>query len=301
MQITPLNSSISMLSKYYELNTTRINGKAYASIDETTGKNVNATGVTNPMTEQINPSLGLDVSAVYNAITNPSERLNILMLMTKPDLLNLLFMLDKEKLVLGLNFFSIPKLLQMINNFPKEMLIQALLMHMDQRTLLSILPQRELMRILGNHKINESMLLKAIQNLPTHILIQMLESILGQSVGKLKHADVMGRMKHLKKRQIMEGILTLPKGSLLEIALKFTQNDPSLLMSISRAGLTKPFSRMSKSMLVNSFMVMDSADIIKLMGGLPKNLIAQIACMIDPGDLADILSTQFQSLMASMM
>jgi hypothetical protein len=299
MRINPLNTNVNLLTKYYELNTVRINGKAYQSIDEVTGKTVNSTGVSNPM--QIDPGLALDLSVVYNALANPDSRLGILMMLNKPELMQLLFLLDKEKLILGLNFFSLPKLLEMIMRLPKELLLQALLMHMDQNTLLSLMPQRELLRILGSGKIKEEMLVKSLENLPTHILIQMLEAVLGQSVGRLKHHQVIDRMHHLKKRQILEGIMTLPSGTLLSIVSNFTLKDPSLLMELSRGALTQPFTRFTKPMLVQSFMVLDNSEIIKMLGGLPKNLLAQVACMIDPGQLAEVFANQFQGLMASLL
>lgn len=310
MRIDALNYNVNLLTKYYELNTVRINQKAYASIDEVTEKNVSApsntgvsapsnNGVSNPM--YIDPSLALDISVVYNAIVNPDNRLGLLMLMSKPDIMNLLFLLSKDKLILGLNFFSLPKLLELILRLPKELLIQALLMHMDQRTLLSLMPQRELLRILNSGKIKEDMIIKSISNLPTHILVQMLESILGQSIGQVKHADVMDMMQHLKKRQLLEGLLTLPSGSLLQIVLGFTLKDPSLLTEMSKGAISQPFTRFSKSMLVQSFAVMDNSDIIKLLGGLPKELLAQVACMIDPSDLAQVLTNNFPGLLAQMM
>lgn len=302
MRVGPLNYSVNLLSKYWELNTIRINNKAYASIDETTEVNATKTGgvsgATNPM--HIDSNMALDISEVYNALANPDSRIGILMLLSKPDLMNLLFLLDKDKLLLGLNFFSMPKLLEMLLRLPKELLLQALLMFMDQETLLSLMPQRELLRILSNSKINEQMLIKAIANLPTHILIQMLESILGTSVGKLKHNDVLERFQHLRKRQLLEGIMTLPSGSLLQIVLKFTQNDPSLMLSMSRGAISQPFTRFQKPMLIQSFSVLDSAEIIKLLGGLPTELLAQVACMIDPGDLAQVFANQFPNILAMM-
>lgn len=289
------------MSKYYELNTTRVNGKAYQSIDEVSAQGVNTSSqaaATNPM--QINPDLALDIAQLYKVLANADNRLNILMLLQRGDLLSLLYLLDKDKLVLGLNFFSQAKLLEMLLRLPKELLIKALLMFMNQETLLSLMPQRELLRILGSGKINEAMLLKAIENLPTHILIQMLEAVLGESMGRLKHAEVMDRMHHLKKRQILEGILTLPSGSLQQIVLSFTKNDPSLLLEMSKGAISQPFTRFQKSMLVQSFMVLDSSEIIKLLGGLPKNLLAQVACMIDPGELTQVLSNHFPALVAGL-
>lgn len=315
MKIMPLNYNVNLMSKYYELNTTRINGKAYQSIDQVSSLGVNANsqvGTTNPMGVDassqmnatnpmyVNPDLALDIAQLYKVLSNADNRVNILMLLQRGDLLSLLYLLDKDKLILGLNFFSQSKLLEMLLRLPKELLLQALLMFMNQETLLSMMPQRELLRILGSGKIKESMLIKAIQNLPTHILIQMMEAVLGESVGKLKHGEVLERLGHFKKRQLLEGILTLPSGCLQEIVLKFTKSDPSLLMEMSKGAISQPFTRFQKSDLVQSFMVLDSSEIIKLLGGLPKNLLAQVACMIDPGQLTQVLSNHFPALLASL-
>lgn len=304
MRILPLNYNVSLLSKYYELNTSRVNQSAYASIDNvtgTTGANVQGTdNVSGNQPMRIDPSLALDMKEVYNAIANPDARVKLLMLLNKPDLMNLLFLLDKDKLILGLNFFSAAKLLQMITSLPKELLVQVLLMYMDQDTLVKLLPQKELLRILNSGKINESMLVKSIKDLPTHILIQMLESIFGESMGGLNHMQVVQKLNMLKKRQLLEGILTLPRGNLQRIVLGFTKQDASLFCEASRGALTQPMSRFSKSMLVNSFSVLDTSDIVKILGHLPKELLAQVACMIDPGQLAQVLCNEFPQLLASL-
>lgn len=299
MRIGPLNYNVNLLSKYWELNTSRVNHSAYASIDATTGKTVDAAGnatATNPM--QINPNLALDINEVYRALVDPGSRANIIMLMNRPDILNLLFSLDKSKLILGLNFFSLPKLQELFTALPKELLIQALLMFMTQETLLSMMPQKELMRILGSGKIDEAMLIKALQDLPHHILIQMLEAIFGESMGKLNHAQVMKKMGHLKKRQILEGLLSLPPQMLMQLVLGFTLKDPSLLTEMSKSAICRPIMKFQKSQLIQCFSVLDKSDIIKMLGGLPKNLLAQVACMIDPATLSQILSNHFPNIVS---
>lgn len=299
MRIGSLNSNVNLLTKYWELNTSRINQSAYASIDATTGKTVDGTSnatATNPM--QIDPSLALDINEVYNALVDPGSRANIIMLMSRPDILNLLFTLDKSKLILGLNFFSLPKLQELFTALPKELLIEALLMFMSQETLLSMMPQKELMRILGSGKINESMLVKSLASLPTHILMQMLEAIFGESLGKMNHADVMKKMSHLKKRQLLEGIMTLPSQMLMQIVLGFTKKDPSLLTEMSKDAISRPIMKFQKAQLIQCFSVLDNSEIIKLLGGLPKNLLAQVACMIDPGTLSEVIANNFPDLAA---
>ena len=299
MRIGSLNSNVNLLTKYWELNTSRINQSAYASIDATTDKTIDATGnatATNPM--QIDPNLALDINEVYNALADPGSRANIIMLMSRPDILNLLFTLDKDKLILGLNFFSLPKLQELFTALPKELLIEALLMFMSQETLLSMMPQKELMRILGSGKINESMLIKSLDSLPTHILMQMLEAIFGESLGQMKHADVMKKMFHLKKRQLLEGMLTLPSQTLMQIVLGFTKKDPALLTEMSKDAISRPIMKFQKAQLIQCFSVLDNSDIIKLLGGLPKNLLAQVACMIDPGTLSEVLANNFPDLAA---
>jgi hypothetical protein len=98
----------------------------------------------------------------------------------------------------------------------------------------------------------------------------------------------------------MEGLLSLPSGTILSLVNQFVARDPSLLGEMSKGALSQPITRFSKQMMVKSFTVLESSDIIKLLGDLPKDLLAQVACMIDPGELAQVLSTNFASLISSM-
>lgn len=301
MKILPINYHINLNSKHWDLNLNRVNDQAYASINEMSS--VKVSGASNPAgvePMQVDPKLCLDVSELYNAITNVNDRVRLLMMMNKLDILNLLFLLDKSKLVLGMNFFNPAKLLEFIGRMPKGLLLEALLMHMSQRDLLSLLPLKELIRMLMSPKIKEKMIIDALKHLPTYKLKQILESVLGRPIGNLKHGEILKMMWHMKKRQLVECMLGLSQKQLWEIMQGFTKKNPELLLEISHAALFKPFTKFSKSMLVQSFMVMPTSDMVKLMGNLPKELLAMVASMIDPADLAEVVANQFPDLMSSL-
>jgi len=301
MRISPLTYNFTLMSQYYELNTSRVNLKAYASIDEVTDKNASA--ATNPInassTSSTTLSKKIDNETLLTLLSRLDTQFAILMHIDKPDLVLLLNLLDKDKLIIGLSMLSIPKLLNLLLGLPKDILVKALLLHMSQATLLSMMPQKELFRILNSFKIRENMIIDLIRNQPTHILIQLLESVLGESIGALNHNQVLKKLETLNKRQLLEGLLTLPSGSLLEITLYFTNKDQSLLTEMSRDALSRPFYGFSKFMLAQSFGVLENSEIIKIMSTLPKELVARVACMIDPNELLKVLTTNFPNLLAA--
>lgn len=304
MRITPLNYNIALLSQYYELNTSLVNNNAYASIDELTDKN--ACAASNLLladgTYTAEPLSTKDLESLLYTLINSDSRFAVLLLLNRSELLSLLFLLEKDKLLLGLFLFSSPKLLELVLSLPKDLLIKALLLNMDQRTLLSMMPQKELLRILRCDKISESMIVKSIENLRTSYLIQMLEAILGESVSSsTKHADVLRKLSKFNKRQLIEGLFALPRGTILRMTGDFTEKDPSLLMEISREALSNPFQSFSKSSLVLSLSVLDNSQLINIIGLLPKELIAKVACMIEPDDLLRALTNHFPQFLANLV
>ena len=162
-------------SQYYGLNTKRTNPNAYKSIDSYPEERAleGASGNQNLKSGDI------DSDEIIKALKLhlPQNRLAILKMLNHSELVDLLYLLEKGGLALGLKFFTKEKLLNNIYDLPKQEILKILFKVYSKDDFLQMMPTKALMAFLGSSKIQHRELLKAMEGMPKHLLAQILESV----------------------------------------------------------------------------------------------------------------------------
>ncbi|OGI18103.1 MAG: hypothetical protein A2287_10185 [Candidatus Melainabacteria bacterium RIFOXYA12_FULL_32_12] len=292
-----LDTSLIFNTMYYELNTKRTNTNAYESIDSYTEAHA-AKG-----TPEFVKNKDLDQDTIIKALKLhlPRNRLSILNLLNHSELVQLLYLLDKGKMVLGLKFFTKPKLLQYIYDLPKEEILKILFQVYSKDELLSFMPMKALMGFLGSTKIQHGDLMKVIKSMPKHLLAQILESITGKPVENMTIDEMIKKLGKCKQEALVEGLRSLPYKELLQVVSKLTEMNNDLFLEFSKNSLIDPISRLGKSSIVESMQVLNPELIVKLLDELPNNLLAVINTMIDQDKLTEVLQKYHSDLLASLV
>jgi|GEM_PF-1643276 len=231
----------------------------------------------------------------------PQNKLAILLKLPHSELLQFLYMLDKNDLLNGLKFFTKDKLLQFVYNLPKEQLLKMLFsMYTSKDQILELMPIKELNRFLSSKKIEKSNLIKIFQSLSPTELAQIMEAATGVPQGNKSQAQLIEGLKGLQTYQILDGIKGLDYKKMRNLVSEMLKQDDSLYMEFSQTELFARTENFTKPSLIEGMGNLDNDQIIKYLDKLPDNLLSVVATQIDTDTFAQILINNYQNLLSSM-
>ncbi len=285
-----LDTNLAYLTKHYQVNSKRANVHAYKSIDDLTQAQA-VTGTRSADTDLILEALKL---------SDPKNRLKIISMLRRNDVMSLLSLIKKEHLVLGLKFFNKEKILKFYKDLPKADLVKMLFKIFKKSEILKFMPVKALRNFISSKKIDKKMLMGSIQGLPPHVLAQIIEAATGQSVANMKPAALLGQINGMPLALLKSGVMALPQKYLMAISSGILAKDPKLFLEFKTKDLLIPFTKCSKDKLAASAVVLEPDKIIRMLGALPDEMLNQVATLIEPDKLADQLESFHGDLLAQL-
>jgi len=242
-----------------------------------------------------------DLHEVMRMLNLSDNKLLILRLLHRGDLLEIIRLLDKTLLINGLRLFSKEKLLRLMNLLPKRLRIQMILTHLPIEYLISKMPLHELFRILRSHRLTNRELLKGFLQLPMKYLHFLLGKVLNKKMAGLKPAEMGSMFMQIKKRQILDGMRFLPFDALIPFVTAMVKQDPQLLELISKGFLFKLFDQMPKPTLLETFHVLPEEVIMKFfISQMDDKMLVLVAAQLDDKTLEQYLLSQQSNLLRAL-
>ncbi len=241
---------------------------------------------------------GLDMHALMKHLNVGKNKLMILQLLKRGDLMSILRLLDKDQLLHGLRFFSKQKLMQFLTFLPKRMHIKMVLHLWGMDNLIQKLPPRELFSILRSRRLPMREMVKGFATMPKKFLNFMMGKIMNRNLSHLSQREMLTIFRKLKKRMVLDGMRFLPYKALTPLVNKFAQKDPELLLHISGAFLFKLFDKMPKPMLIEGFSVLQKEMLVQFLGNLPDKQLVAVAAQLDDSAIEQYLLSEQSGLLA---
>ena len=113
------------------------------------------------------------------SLDNPSNKLTILQELNENDIMEIMPNIDKEGLMLGLNFFTQDKMLKLLEEAPIEEVVNMALTVMPLNDILEMIPSKDLDKFVQNRDLDKDLVLDFLDKLPPEALAQMIETVTG--------------------------------------------------------------------------------------------------------------------------
>jgi len=286
------------------------NTKAYSAIDQyadtktastDSASSTNATNSTNATDNKPKVEIPTDASALIEMLKLelPESKIAILKQIPHSELLQFMYLLDKDQLLSGLKLFTKEKLLNFISNLSKQDLLKMLnKMYISQSHILEAFSIKELNHFLSSKRIDKSQFLKVLQNYSATELTQIAEAATGTTQGKKTHAQMMDVLNGLDTAQIADGVKGVQYKKMTEIISGLLDQNPSLYTEFSQEALFLQTNDFPKTTLVEGMGVLDNEMLIGCLNKLPDSFLALVATQVDTEDLANILINNYQDLLS---
>lgn len=306
-----LDANLIFQSNFYELKTKRKNLKAHKNIDDypesqvknTSSSSSNSIDTSNNNTKKASDYTSVDIKSILEALKLyvPKNRFRILMSLPLTQLIRMLGLLDKDKLAVGLKFFSKEKLRKFIYELPKDKILKMLLKLYSKEEILQMFPIKELRHFLSTDKIKQRDLLCVFEIMPKNVLAQIYESITGIPSGSQSKDDLLNNLKKFDKNLLVEGVKSLPHKEMLKIIHLLTKQNEELFKEFSHEALYAPFETMTKPTIIDSAKALEPEDLIKMLSILPQEFMALTLAQIDPNELTYQLEKNNSDLLISLV
>jgi Mg/Co/Ni transporter MgtE len=244
-----------------------------------------------------------DVGNKYAILSNMNEH----------DLDELLPMLEVEDLVIGLNFFTKDKLIELINELPIEQLVKLTFEMFPPDKIMQYMPQDQLDKVLTSDKMDKSLEIKYLKTLPPEVLAKMIEAATGQPAAGAEKLGMDGKPQFdgqnlfnqivaLPDDKFQEAILGMPTKNKQGFILSMAKENPKIFELFEPEAYTNIInSRKDKEDIIKSAHVIEQDQLVKMIQQLPQDLTAVVLTQIDTKKFADILIANFKDILSQIV
>lgn len=244
-------------------------------------------------------------------LNNVGNKFAILSNMSQQDLEDLLPLLDPQDLLIGLNYFTKDKLLNMDEALPKDQLVKLMLDMFSPEKLMQLMPEEQLNKVLKNPNMDKSLEIKYLTTLKPEILAQMYEATTGMPAPTIGNSSgvsgsptfdtqkLLTMITGLSDDKFQEALINMPQQNKREFVLKLAKEDPKIYLMFDSHAYTDIINNAKqKEDIIRSSSVIDPQQLVKMMTQLPKDLMAVLLTQIDTQKFASILVNNFKNILS---
>ena len=242
-----------------------------------------------------------DPSALIEAfrLADPANRYAILSNLNPTDLQYFMKYLNSQELSLGLKFFTKDKILSLLQKLPPEKLFQVLQKIFSVQDIIKLIPEKELNKFLQPDNVDKKVIMQYLTELPPQTLQKMIQNVTGTPCKDQSQEAMLQTINSFSDKTFQDSITSLDVTSKTQIITGLLRDDPSYIKKFSSAALTAPFQILQKPDIIQAVgEALPPKDVMKLIAGLPKELMSIVATQIDPKDFASLLTQNFQDVLA---
>ncbi len=237
-------------------------------------------------------------------LMDPENRLEILKQMTSGQMYLFLPLMEPQDLAQGLNFFSVEKLMQMIEKLPPEQLVEMALEMFPPEELIKLMPDEQLNKFLQENEIDKNKMLKHLMSIPPQYLAQMLEAVTGKLEESINSYELVSKLGELKPLDFKNALASMEPVQKQKLVLSLAKEHPEWLQKFDASAYTtiieahRDKADTAKTMGEGSI---KQEELIKMVKELPNDLMAVLITQLDPKIFAETLMEELPEVMAEIM
>lgn len=234
-------------------------------------------------------------------LANVENKLIILQNMSEDDIDKLLPYLTQEQLAKGLNFFNEDKLMEFASKLPIEEIATMILEEFSLVDVLSLMDEEAMNNFIMEPEVER----KYAQNYFESLNQKALEKIMVQSFGiefkDKKRDEYLEHLENMDFKEYKNFLLSMQRESKIGLINGIVEQKPDLVYLFEAKDLIAPMDLLMKEDKVKLMSKLDSEFLIPMIQELPLDLTQIVLTQIDSNDFAEILASDFQDILSSVV
>lgn len=199
-------------------------------------------------------------------------------------------MLEKDDLVMGLYFFNKDKLLEMLMEVDIEELVNVVLDAFPFQQIILMIPEEDMAKFFHAKELDKYVIANELNNLPPEVMISFIEGLTGKPYDKVDNPQ-----------GIIDGIIALPEDKFRDfvsfidpdiqrqLVFQITKKDDKYLQLFDNQMYVDMLSTLMKNDMVPSMIALEKESLVDMISILPEDLMSIVASQVDTQEFARFL------------
>jgi len=232
-------------------------------------------------------------------LADPRNKLAFLNDMNSEQLDAFLPLMDEEDLNVGLKFFDMKKLMDLLEDLPPEQLVATVFQMFNPEQIMSYLPEEELDKFLENTDIDKYQIMNNLTLIPQEYLMQMYEAVSGEDCEGMASKELREKIGALNPMQFIDAIRAMQPAAKQKLTMEIANSRPNLYQNFDAGAYTNMIETYKyQPEVVKAMEVIEPDEKIKMLKQLPNDLLAIVITQIDAKVFAEQIIKEHPKLLA---
>lgn len=242
-------------------------------------------------------------------LDDPNNRYILLRLLGRDYLEKLTEELDKSSMLLIMQFFTVAKLMSMLQKLPKMKLLEMLQQIFTPEEMLKMMPEKYMDKFLTNDGLKKEELLKSLMGLPPEALSKMIQSVTGKppqnvnpSMSKDEQSAAMVlELSQMNPQNFKKALVSMEKEEKMQVILELTEKDKDKWQLFPQEAFLSTVEMLPKDMMIQSMYALETSDMAEMINILPDEMLTQSLTLVQPEVFAESLLENNTDLLAQLL
>ena len=238
---------------------------------------------------------------IFN-LADPENKYMILSQMNSQQLQEFLPLMEEEDLQQGLMYFSMDKLLDMMEDLPPEQLVKAVFEMFSQEEIIQYMPEDQLDKVLTGPELDKNKVLEHLKSIPPEYLAQMIENVTGEPLDEMDSLGMINQIGGFNPTEYKDALTGMQSTQKQQLMLSLCKENPELYQLFAAEEYTNIINTYKqKPQVVKALEVIEKEETIKMLKELPNDLLSMVITQIDPDTFGDMLLKKHADLLAQVV
>ena len=195
-------------------------------------------------------------------------------------------LLDREDLVLGLNFFTQDKLLEMLMAADIEELVNVILEAFPLENIVMMFTEEELAGFMGNMDLDKNKVVEQMKALPPEIMQKFIEGITGKPAGETDSGELIMKISNLPDDKFHKFMAGIDPEVQRQLTFQLAKNNPKDLTLFGPMPYIRMLNTLMKPDMIKPMIMLNKDTLVNMISQLPEELMSIVGAQVDTKKLA---------------
>ena len=228
---------------------------------------------------------------------DPENKFQIISSMNAQQRDAILPMLEVEDMVLGMQFFTKDKLLELLKDIEPEEMVRLMLNTFNLEDIMMLMPEDELQQFFENKEVRKEDVAKHLKALPPELMQQLMESLTGQPSFEVDSTEVINMITSLGDRDYEAVMASIDPLILRQVIFSMSSQKPEYLELFDNEVYTEMLSTLMKPEIIKPMGVLKKETLMDMMMEMDENFLSIVMVQVDTQMFAEYLMKDCQPLL----